>query len=124
MAKRDFTDPAPEAVVDQNDAEATASEEVVPAEAREEAAPADAPVEAPQKVKVRLNPNFTQPVLEEYEDEQGRKRGKVVDHVAPDSVRLTVADQAEPIELSSDAVEVDAAVAKNLRHLPAVELVD
>lgn len=86
-------------------------------------------------VKVRLNPNFKVPVLEEYQDEQGRPRGRVKGYDAPSEVAVAVAsvvpddddefvDDEGRVVLSSSAVEVPAHLAADLETSPAVEVVD
>lgn len=94
-------------------------------------------VEEPDEptVKVRLNPNFKVPVLEEYQDEQGRPRGRVKGYEAPSEAAVAVAsaipdeddeyvDDDGRVVVSSSAVVVPAHLAADLETSPAVEVVD
>lgn len=85
-------------------------------------------------VKVKPSKDFKVPVLEEYEDEQGRTRGKVAGYETPSDLRLSVSIY-DP-EADSEWVDEDGYIAISKvtdlpRHLaaqiadhPAVEVAE
>lgn len=79
-------------------------------------------------VKVELDANFTVPVLEAYQDEQGRERGRVKGYEAPTDAKVYSAT-AEAQGVGEDGyitlpAEVPASVAADLEVSPAVKVVD
>lgn len=108
-----------------------------PEEGRDIAVPA-AVVEAAEPdeptVKVRLVDSFVVPVLEEYEDEQGRPRGRVAGYEAPSDVRISVAsfdpdkdkdfvDEDGYVALDG-VVELPQHIANQVLGSPAVEVAE